>query len=73
VQDTFYFTSLPAKRNLKISAFLAGVVYTGTGSSKKKAQIFNTCNFGRKTDVRVLVLVSLSTQTVSQVAYTFQL
>jgi hypothetical protein len=25
VQDTFYFTSLPAKRSLKIPAFLAGV------------------------------------------------
>jgi hypothetical protein len=71
VQDTFYFTSLLAKRNLKISVFLAGVVYTGTGSSKKKAQIFNARNFGRKTDVRVLALVSLSTQMVSQVAYTF--
>jgi len=54
---------------------LPSVVYTGTGSSKKKAQIFNACNFGRKTDVRVLVLLSLATQTVSltQVAFTFQL
>ena len=73
MQDTFYFISLPAKWNLKIPSFLASVVYTGTGSSKKKAQIFNACNLGRKTDVKVLVLVSLSTQTVSQVAYTFQL
>jgi hypothetical protein len=62
VQDTFYFTSLPDKRNLQIPAILAGVVYTGKGCSKKTSQIFNASNFGRKTEVRMLVLVTLSTQ-----------
>ncbi|GFG40218.1 hypothetical protein Cfor_09806 [Coptotermes formosanus] len=49
VQDSFYFHSLRVKSNLESSAIWAGVVYSGTGSSKKKLPICIAYNFGRKT------------------------
>jgi len=48
MQDTFYFTSLPDKRNLRIPVFLADVVCTGTGSSKKKHKFLMPVTLERK-------------------------